>query len=172
MLVRAHLRGDPKKTAVLVLLAVVMAVVYARLFFIRGGPQEVAAADQAVVAASPATDPSVSASVTSPAEARVRLDRPLVRRLSRNPCVLGSEEPVDAPIEDGGSKYEASGPGSEQATIDLVLESTIVGPAPLASISGRVVRPGDEIEGFVLERVEPTRVVLRRHEIRVILLLR
>jgi len=109
ILIRAHLCGDPKKTAVLVLLAVVMAVVYARLFFTTGGPQEAVAADRAVAASPPA------------------------------------------------------------AAAELVLESTIVGPAPLASIGGRVVRPGDEIDGFVLERVEPTRVMRRRHEIRVIL---
>ena len=176
ILIRAHLRRHPNKTAVLVLLAVVMVVVYARLFLTTDGPQEAVAADRAVAASPPAAGVGVSASRTGPAEARVRLDRPLIRKLGRNPFALGSDRSADPSSADGSSTSEAPSLDPAQQVRDaaakLVLESTICGSAPLASISGRVVRPGDEIEGFVLERVEPTKVVLRRHEIRVILPLR
>jgi len=175
ILIRAHLRGDPKKTAVLVLLAVVMVVVYARLFITTGGPQEVSAADQAVAAVPPVAA-SASASENGPAEARVKLDRPLTRSLSRNPFTLSADRLSNASGADGGLTVESLGldpvERARAAAAELVLESTIVGSAPLASISGRIVRPGDEIDGFVLERVEPTKVVLRQNEIRVILPLR
>lgn len=176
ILIRAHLRRDPKRTAVLVLLAVVMVVVYARLFFTGDSPQEASAADRAVAVVPPTAAAGGSNSATGPAEARVKLDRPLFRRLSRDPFTLGSGHLVDTPGVNGRSTSEAPGldptQQAQDAAAEFVLESTIVGPEPLASISGRVVRPGDEIDGFVLERVEPTKVVLRRHEIRVILQLR
>jgi len=44
--------------------------------------------------------------------------------------------------------------------VDFLLQSTITGPTPMAWIDKRCVRPGDEIDGFRLECVEPGRVVL------------
>ena len=178
ILIRAHLRGDPKKTAVLVLLSIVMVGVYARLFLSisKGGPQEVSAADVA-----PTAVPTVSVDDTPPSGARakktrVRLDRPLVRKLSRDPFTLGSDFMVDSSSANGQATDEARSLDPVQraraAAAALVLESTLCGSMPLAAISGRVVRPGEKIDGFVLERIEPNRVILRRHEVRVVLPLR
>lgn len=44
----------------------------------------------------------------------------------------------------------------------LVLQSTITGPVPLAHISGRLVRPGDHVDGFSVVRIDDRRVTLER----------
>lgn len=172
----AQLRGDPKKAAVLIVLAVVMAGVYARLFLTKGGPQEVSALEAIVAEVPPTAVADVTTSETTPTEARERLDRPLVRKLSRDPFMFGSDHLVDVSNADGSETYDAFSPDPVQqaraAAAELVLESTICGSMPLASINGRVIRPGEYINGFVLERVGPTRVVLRRHKVRVILTLK
>ena len=176
ILIRAHLRGAPKKTAVLIVLTAVLVIVYVRLFLTTDSPQEASAADQSVAVVPPTAVANASAFEDGPVEARTKLDRSLTRRLSRNPFTLGSSQLVDVSSNDSGSAIESPGLDLVEriyaAAAELVLESTIVGSAPLASISGRGVRPGDEIDGFVLERVEQTQVVLRQQEIRVVLPLR
>lgn len=49
----------------------------------------------------------------------------------------------------------------------LKLESVILGEVPVAVINGKVLRVGDDIDGFVLEKVSARYVVLRRDEFRV-----
>jgi hypothetical protein len=44
----------------------------------------------------------------------------------------------------------------------LQLHSTLTGPEPLAHISGRLVRPGDEIHGFSVVRIAEREVVVSR----------
>jgi hypothetical protein len=44
----------------------------------------------------------------------------------------------------------------------LRLQSTLTGPAPLAYISGRMLREGDEFRGFSVVRIEDRRVMLRK----------
>jgi len=52
---------------------------------------------------------------------------------------------------------------------DFRLQSTICGTLSMAWINGRCVQPGESIEGFVLEQIEPARVVLRRgNDVRVL----
>jgi len=172
----AQLRGDPKKTAVLIVLAIVFAGVYTRLFFRKGSPQEASAADLAVAIVPPTAVAVAPAARVTPTETRVCLDRPLVRTLSRDPFAIGSDPIEDASDANGQATDDGFSPDPVQrakaAAAQLVLESTMVGSAPLAAINGRVVRPGETIDGFVLERIEPTNVILRRHDIRVVLPLR
>jgi len=160
----------------LIVLAIILTGVCARLFLAKGGPQEVSAANAAVAVVPPPVDAAVLAPGTAPTATRMRLDEPPVRKLSRDPFMLGSDHLVGASNADGsvGDDDLSLDPiqRAQAAADELVLESTICGSLPLASISGRVVRQGEKIDDFVLERVEPTRVVLRRHDIRVILALR
>jgi len=44
---------------------------------------------------------------------------------------------------------------------DLKLQSTLIGPVNSAYISGRLVHPGDQVNGFSVVRIEPKRVTLR-----------
>jgi len=50
----------------------------------------------------------------------------------------------------------------DQALDSLELQSTLIGPNPIAYISGRLVRPGDRIDGFSVVRIEHRRVLLER----------
>ncbi len=50
----------------------------------------------------------------------------------------------------------------EQAFESLELQATMTGPTPRAYISGRLVRAGDRVAGFIVVRVSDRRVELRR----------
>jgi hypothetical protein len=54
----------------------------------------------------------------------------------------------------------------------LALQSTMTGSAPMAHISGRLVRVGDSISGFLVKRIEDRRVMLRRDGVERVLTLR
>ena len=54
----------------------------------------------------------------------------------------------------------------------LELQSTMVdGDGGIACINDQLVRKGEKVAGFVVERIEPTRVVLRHGDIQVALAL-
>lgn len=57
----------------------------------------------------------------------------------------------------------------EQEISELALLSTMTGSVPLAHISGRVVRPGDSIQGFSVVCIEDRRVMLEKSGIRRVL---
>jgi len=50
----------------------------------------------------------------------------------------------------------------EAQLAELQLQSTLTGPAPMAYISGRLVREGDTVRGFTIVRIEDRRVVVRK----------
>ncbi len=59
----------------------------------------------------------------------------------------------------------------EAQLAELQLQSTLTGPAPIAYISGRLVREGDTIRGFTVARIEDRRVVVRKQSfIRVLIM--
>lgn len=167
---RAHLAADRRKTAVMAVLLVVMVGVYARLFYKSPAKAEAGtAATAATTAAAPA--PTQANQSVSAAPMRVRPKRPLVRDLDRDPFAVRLERfPVDptavtaapagtptaSPIM---STTPEPAPAPQQG---FRLQSTICGTLPMAWINGRCIQPGESIDGYVLEQVEPARVVLRR----------
>ena len=66
---------------------------------------------------------------------------------------------------------QAVNPGcpARAAANELALQAIYYGESSPACINGQFLRRGQEIAGFVVERVEPTRVVLRRSGIEVAL---
>lgn len=165
---RAHFAADRRKTAVLVLLSVALAAVYARLFW--GSP---ASAEAGAVAPQPTTAASPLESRTSaaPAPARIKPNRPLIRDLIRDPFAVQLDRfPKDptAVTAPPVARAVPNVPGARRempSTADqpeFRLQSTICGTLPMAWINGRCIQPGEAIDGFVLEQVEPARVVLRR----------
>ncbi len=50
----------------------------------------------------------------------------------------------------------------DQALSGLRLESTMTGQVPLAYISGRLVREGDQVEGFSVVQIQDRQVMLRK----------
>ncbi|GMU23738.1 MAG: hypothetical protein AMXMBFR13_38160 [Phycisphaerae bacterium] len=166
--VKAHLARDARKTTVLVVLAVVMVVVYARLFLGSGTPEE-ADAGQLAVPVVPAAPLSAHTAAAGTAETRVRPGRTLRRELTRDPFEFNLQRyPVDPDIVIRQAPEESNA----STQVELVLQSTICGTEPLAWINGRCLRKGQEIAGFVVEAIEPTRVVLQRDGARLELLLK
>lgn len=170
IVLKAHLRADRRKTGVLIALVAVMVVVYARTFWTSDAPQTVEAS--APPAAVEAADDS---SARSSRMVRISLPEPPPQELDRDPFQI---DLMQFPRTDGRPEppeptRDFVGPAEDEdlygAASDLVLQSTICGDSPLACINSRVVRPGEEIDGFVLESVRPTHVVLRRGGLDVIL---
>ena len=171
VVLRAQARADPRKTVVLIVLALAMVIVYARTFFQASVPQVASGVtSEAVVQPVSAANSGAGAGTppaTTPA-ARQKPTRPLLTQLLRDPFVVqaggrpGQEPAVDPkPDSPVGSVTDPVESIRQQAG-KLELQSTICGATPLACINGRVLQPGDEIEGFKLERVEPHRAMLRR----------
>ena len=152
---KAHLRADPKKTGILSVLALVMVGMYGRMFL--SGPSQSAEAQP--------VEPDVS--VSPPVAAATEPDpaRPPVERIE----VVGvmADELVRDPFTSGADPWSRASSDSANrsmgdASFVLELTSTLCCDDPVAGISGRFLRPGDRIQGYVLERVEPTRVWLRK----------
>lgn len=162
-ILRAHLAADRRKTAVLVVLAIAMLVIYGRLFFNRTGPQ--AAAASPVESAFATTQPAGTASAAA-APTRWRPDRPLKRDLGRDPFAARLELYASDPDSAASGRTDTAGSEKNGARRPpeppLVLQSTLCGRQPLAWINGRCLRPGDVINGHVVEEIEPARVSLRR----------
>ncbi len=177
VLLAAHLRADPRKSAVLVVLTLVLAVLYVRWLWPGAGPEQIEAAG--IPAASPTGGQSPSRAgpgAAGPTPPRMLISTPLVRELTGDPFALdlqrypaGREEPADRSQPPAPVMFEDP---VEAAARTLTLQSTMCGPAPLACINGEFIKPGQRVNGFVLERVEPTRVVLERDGVKVELYLK
>ena len=167
VLIRAHLQADPKKTAVLGLLAIVMVIVYVRMFTSAERPRTAAASELVTVPASPALEADRGeGSSPNRTKARIALREPVNRQLVRDPFVVPSlyveaESPVNREGTAGlsGQALEREVRAGAQ---NLVLQSTICGHRPLATINDRVLGVGDEVEGFIIEQIKPTSVTVRR----------
>ena len=176
--IRAHVRASPRKTGILIVLVVVMIVVYARTFLKSGAPSE---ADASVAAPTGSSTSPATGSETVSTPERVSLSPPLPTGLTRNPFAVHLER---FPIADGAaepppgeaSPVEVLAPDPNEeiraAASELLLQAIYYDESPLACINGEVVSPGREIAGFVVQHVEPTRVVLRRGRVDVALNLR
>lgn len=182
VVVRAHLRSDVRKTGVLVVLILAMVVVYARLFFKSGGTSTADASTTAVVPGVPAAGAqtrNAREDHSVPAE-RMTLSAPLFRKLARDPFAVdlgkfpfaagAGQRMSDPPLgADAGDREEAI----RAAASELVFQGIIYdGHSSIACINGQVVRPGQQIAGFVVKRVEPMRIVLQYEDVQVVLNLR
>ncbi len=182
VIIRASFRADARKTAALAVLAVVAAVVYARLFWKSGGPSEADA--QISVAVVPAVGAGTAASTTPVATERITLTEPVPRELKKDPFAVDPRifPPGQGKTKEGAASATASpgrsvDDGIREDARQLVLQSTLCGrlpstASPAACISGQVLSPGQQIDGFVLKRVEPTHVVLERDGVRIALFLK
>lgn len=175
---RAHFRADVRKTGALVFLAVVMIVVYARMFFSSSGPS-VADAQPAVVVGSPPVAINAAADAFAPSVVAdripVRVSLSVSRDIQNDPFAIDPDKfPLGqgVRVEEGSAVIGQANDAVREAAKLLVLQSTLCCDPALACINGQFLRPGQEISGFVLERVEPARVVLQREGIKVVLFLK
>ncbi|NOX57514.1 MAG: general secretion pathway protein GspB [Planctomycetes bacterium] len=153
--VMTNLKASPAKSAVLIIGFVVLVVLVARQ--VGGGASE-AAAEVLVAVDVPAGVESKkdSENVLKPPP-RVRRPR-LPKTLARDPFAL------DWLVIDAGEIA-----GAEDADIEgdvLKLQLTLTGKdksgRATAVVSGTVIHTGDEVAGFVVERIERRSVVLRK----------
>ena len=182
IVLRAHFRASPRKTGLLIALAVILVVVYVRLFMTSSSPSEAGAAVTDAPGPDPTgVNPGGTAHKAGPVAQRVPLSVPVSTRLARNPFVVDpSKFPItNSPVDPGPvSATPGEGPTADPnemiraAASELTLQAVFYGESPLACINGEVVSPGQEIAGFHVKRIEPTRVVLHQGGIDVALNLR
>ncbi|HOW72253.1 MAG TPA: hypothetical protein PKY77_16760 [Phycisphaerae bacterium] len=171
--VRLHLAADLKKAGILVLLCVIMIIAGACLVWNRKAPSPATATTMATLA-SPAA-PTHVAAAPQPAS-RTGSNRPWVREIRRDPFTLPVAAPPHLAKTVRSNQVAADTPDRDppvrRAAAALVLQNTVPGPRPSATINGQVVRQGDIVDDFVVERIEPARVTVRRETVRVTLELR
>lgn len=173
VLIAAHIKAQPRKTAVLGILFVLMLGVYARMYVRSYGPRNASAEQSAAT-----TGISEPAQRTRPPAGRVTLELPLRRELRRDPFRVNlSDYPVHHPEDVSGHQPVTGTPGDEEIRSKaerLRLQSILwrEGGSAVACIGERMVQAGDEIEGLTVTRVEATRVYLEREGVRFVLKLR
>lgn len=157
VVLRAHFVAQPRKSAALAVLCLVMMVVYARLFLKSGGPTSAEAAAAGLIPASGAGAPPL------PPPKRFQPDRPLRRALERDPFEVRLDRfAVDPSVTAEPRPPEVAATQPVRAAGDLLLQGTLSGADRIAWINGRCVAEGEEIDGYRVEQVEPNRVVLSR----------
>lgn len=173
----AHLKADPRKTGILVLLGLVMVGVYARVLF---KPDDASASEDtsSLLPADTNKKGSQEASSASsqdsqePEADRLVLSNPPTRQLHRNPFLMNhrdwgtsTEETTDNNLADPQGRLA-------EAAEEMTLQSTIVAnDRPIACINNIFVQQGQRINGFLVEKIEPTQVTLRQSDYVVTLLL-
>ena len=153
LVLRAHVLASPAKSTALGVLMLVLLVLVIRQ--VAGGPQ--AAGAGGAVQRIPAAWPELEAQV-APLRLPVGLPLPaLPERPARNPFWVDPSLFAAAP----GTELERPGSGTEVSAADPVaaalgelrLQSTVTGPVPMAMIAGTLLRVGDRIRGFRVERI-------------------
>jgi hypothetical protein len=177
---KAAYRRDPKKVAMVGGLSVVMAALWGRNLF--AGPAAVSAAS--VKPATAVVTPKPPVAGNSPADVALLqwLDGP-APAVSRN---LFGVDPTAFPTPAGAGNtgrtdYSDSAAKSDPGTADeqrqqqaaealrndsakLKLQSTVLGPHPLAVVNGQLVGVGDNIGDFRVEKIAARSVTLVREQ--------
>lgn len=155
-------------------LFVVMVGIYARPFIRSSGPRRADAHSQAKI-------DGIMDRADSNAQQRlerVTIDLPERRELRRDPFRIDlSRFPIHQPEHEHDTRKAIADPTGTDAirakAESLTLQSILWqdnGNA-VACIAGQMVRPGDSFEGFTVQHVEPTRVLLEKDGCRLVLTL-
>jgi len=170
----AKARQDPKKLVLVGGLSLVMVVMWGRLL-INQSPQQASASALSVpiaAAASPASPtrtPDKSAQRSTEDMPIVYVDLP--ESLVRDVFTLNRTQYPSVPEAPSTVQSRQSGPpaptdeqmwkeSARRALMGLELQTTMMGANPRAVISGRVLRPGEQINGFTLRQVQSRQVIL------------
>jgi len=174
VLIAAHVKAQPRKAAVLGILFVIMVGIYVRMYWSTYGPR-MAEAHQPTPSGA-VTEFAVRGDQSPPR--RVTIHVPAQPELRRDPFRLDlSRYPVHRIDDEPDHRITVTRPDADaiRAEVERLSLQSILwqedGTA-LACIGGRMVQQGDRIEGFRVEKVEPTRVLLEREGLRLALTLR
>ena len=177
---KAEANRDPKRTAVLGVLTVVLLVLAVRQIAKRTAP---ARAGAAVAIRNPASAgmPGLAAvgAAALPAEglAEALPKRvPVVTRdlFTPNPGFYPSKEterpaPVVKPVDDTVARREAEFRTVQTQARSLALQSTVVGSVPTAIINGQVLRTNEWINGFEVVEISTRSCTVEKGGLRVTL---
>jgi hypothetical protein len=178
------LRKDPKKTLALTSLAVVMLVMWGRLFVGGAAPKPAAAA---ALPGSRAAAPMSDGGATGRPGAGAALGAWLAGPITAPPRNIfaikldyfqqDGPRPADATPADRAEKsmaLQADQRKERQILVenlrtqaaDLRLQSTIMGAEPRAMVNGTLVGEGDTVAGFKVERIEQRKMIVEREGVR------
>jgi hypothetical protein len=159
------LTANQKKLSALLLLVAVGLLLWGRLLWTQQVPRVVMAHPEEASGLAPGSEGSAPANAPAP-RATVYVDLPtdLARDLfaaAEAPAPLTPEPDKSGPqVADDNQQTTPTAKG-------LVLQTTILGTPPRALINGRLLVPGDRINGFTLRRILRREVVLEMNGIEV-----
>lgn len=183
MKLKAQAGADPRKAIVLLVLGVIMVVMYMRMF--SAGPSRGAEAETLTTIAEDTPSNEVShAQAGKPAQIgamkRIEISEPLVRELTHDPFGGDTHIANQLPAEPSSGSHRiepiagpvTSSDRQSDKPKELELQSTICCDDPIAGINGRFVRAGEWIGEYLVERIGPTQVWLRKGDARLVLSLK
>ncbi len=179
--VRTALAADPKRTGVLAGLSLILLVLTLRAM--RSGPATAGASLLPVASTLNLPSPtgmtadrhgSSNALIEWLAQPKQFTKRNLFAiRLEAYPKdPRGAMQPADSNSSDESAKSDAS--QADQTGVHdsltkqaakLTLQSTFLGPTPMALVNGQLVREGDSIGPFQVVRIEPRRISIQQNGI-------
>ena len=159
------LTANQKKLSALLLLVAVGLLLWGRLLWTQQVPRMVMASPPEAPATG-ADGEGAAAANTAPSRNTVYVDLP--SDVSRD-LFAAPADPAPAAPGTGKSVAERAddNPQAAPSAQGLVLQSTILGHPPRALINGRLLVPGDQINGFTLRRIVSREVILESHGIEV-----
>lgn len=170
------LKRDKRKLGAMLLLLAMALLLWGRLL-LKQVPRTAVAEPQAAEESQSVSELLAQAPPPAPVRPRVHVD--LANRLERDlfhldrtayqaaeesPAVSAAQAKLEAPTTDERLRLEAV---VRAAASELDLQSTIVGDEPRAVINGKLLRPGENIDGFELREVQARRVILENQGVRV-----
>jgi Tfp pilus assembly protein PilO len=162
-LIMANLRASPGKSAVLGIGVIVLAVLLVRL--VVSGPKSADAEPTVAVVPQPAGKANAANATNAAKDAsaqpvvRPRLSRPHVRQtLARDPFAFDWMGSLATRAELDAEKEDAS---DDKLTLQMILTGDAMDGARMAVISGTMVYPGSQIEGYEVSEISRDFVTLR-----------
>ncbi len=169
------LRGDPKRTALMSGLAVVMIVLWGRLLL--SGPASATASliRRSVVAITESPQQTSAAPSSNPtldwlAQPKAAVDRNLfaihldyyAKATGRTGSKAGSDDSGSSTFNSNGQANQILLENLQTQAARLKLQSTLLGNTPTALVNGQLVKAGDCIDGFTVVQIESRKIVVQQ----------
>ena len=178
--IKGALNKDPKRTAVMAGLAIMMIGLWGRMWF--NGPSSATAS---FIRRSVAAITESSAGLSRPASSNPLMDwlalpkKSIQRNLfavhldfyakaAGHPEQSGaSEDPAKSSTDDADQNREKQIllENLQTQAAKLKLQTTMMGSTPRAMLNGELVKEGDTVEGFMVLKIEPRKVTVQQDEV-------
>lgn len=168
----SQITADKKKLSVMICTLAIGLLLWGRLL-LQGVPRTATAGEQTVAAEVDAPDPVQPATTRTAKQPVVEVFVDLPGSPGRDPFGLLPNRYRPDAMAQGADSSAKSGQvtSDDDPRVDAVrreagelrLESVVTGARPRAYISGRMLAPGDEIDGFTLVKVNDRHVILTKY---------